>query len=303
MHIRQSKTLKILFSPLLWSTKLLGKYCPELLVKIRYRIRFHKKLNLDNPKTLNEKILYFSLRTDTTQWTRLADKYAVRQYVEECGLKDILVKLYAHWTNEKEVDLNSLPDEFVIKSVQGCGDVIVVMDKWQMNCKKVLQQIHYMLNNRYGALEGGKHYLRIQPAVIVEELLSIGGGEKSLIDYKLWCINGTPKYILTCRNRSKHGKDVMLYDTEWNAHPEYRFFNKNNPKDEVIPKPLNLETMLDVATKLARPFPIVRVDLYNVNGKVYFGEMTFTSLGGMMNCYTSEFLLKIGNQIDLNYKG
>lgn len=95
----------------------------------------------------------------------------------------------------------------------------------------------------------------------------------------------------------------MTYDTEWNALPEYMFFNKNYRKDEVIPKPLNLETMLDVATKLARPFPIVRVDLYNVNGKVYFGEMTFTSLGGMMNYYTSEFLLKIGNQIDLNYKG
>lgn len=311
MHIRWSKTLQILFSPLLWGTKWLGIHYPELLVRIRYHVRFHKKLNLKNPQTLNEKILYLSLRTDTTEWTRLADKYSVREYVKECGLEDTLTKLYAHWTNEKEVDLDSLPNEFVIKSVQGCGDVIIVKDKSKINCEKILSQIHFMFHNRYGALEGGKHYLRIEPAVIVEELLPIeriGGGEEkdrnSIVDYKLWCFNGHVYYIMTCSSRKKHSVCLGLYDKQWNYRPQDMIFTSEYQEEaKPIAKPKNFNNMCLVAERLSKGFPCVRVDLYNIKGHIYFGEMTFTSLGGMMNYYTDECLLRMGSQINLNYKG
>lgn len=97
MHIAHNKYLRVLFRPVIWGAEWLGRTNPKLLVKIRYRVRFHKRLNLNSPQTLNEKILYLSLCTDTTQWTRLADKYSVRDYVRECGFEDTLTKLYAHW--------------------------------------------------------------------------------------------------------------------------------------------------------------------------------------------------------------
>ncbi len=302
IHIANNKVLRVIFAPLIWMTKLLGRYCPTLLVRIRYYVRFHKRLNLKNPQTLNEKILYLSLKTDTTEWTRLADKYAVREYVKECGLEDILVKLYAHWTTEDEVDFDELPNSFVIKSVQGSGDVIIVKDKSQMNEYVVRKSIHKMLTECYGALEGGKHYLRIKPAVVVEELLPMDNGV-SLIDYKIWCFNGMPYFIWVCRNRTDKNVAVMTYDTRWNAHPEYSCFNKEYKQDDIIPAPINLERMLDISAQLAKTHPVVRLDLYNIKGQIYFGEMSFTSLGGLMDFYTDAFQYKTGKLIDLSYKG
>lgn len=255
------------------------------------------------PQTLNEKILFLSLKTDTSQWTRLADKYAVRGYVQECGLENILVKLYAHWTDEGCVQWDTLPKSFVIKSVQGSGDLIFVRDKSKENMSQIEKQMQPMFKERYGALEGGSHYLRINPSVIVEELLPLPEGDTSLIDYKIWCFNGKPAFIWMCRNRDDHGTDVMTYDLNWNAKPEYSIFNSSYRKDKILPPPENLSEMISVAGKLAKPFPVVRVDLYNINGKIIFGEMTFTSLGGLMDFYTDDFQHMAGSMIDLNYKG
>ena len=107
MHITKNPFLKILFKPLISTAKWLGKKHPKTLVRIRYLLRFRKRLDLNNPKTLNEKILYLSLCTDTSEWTRLSDKYSVRKYVEDCGLNENLVKIYAHWVNEQDIDFKN----------------------------------------------------------------------------------------------------------------------------------------------------------------------------------------------------
>ena len=282
--------------------KCYGKHFPESIVRLRYFLRFRKFLNLKHPKNLNEKILYLSLKTDTSEWTCLADKYRVRQYVTDCGLDYTLTELYAYWKDMSDVDFSVLPNSFVIKSVQGCGDVIVVRDKSKVDLEQIKWKLIPMFTERYGALEGGKHYLRIEPAVIVEELLPSSG--EHLIDYKIWCFNGKSNYILTCSGRSVEGVHLGLYDLEWNYMRKYMSFNKEYSEERVpLPKPDNLQEMLLVAERLAKPFPCVRVDLYNIQGKIYFGEMTFTSLGGMMNYFTEDCLLKMGNEIDLNYNG
>lgn len=301
MHIAHDKYLSIVFRPLIWATKWLGTHHPTLLMRIRYFARFHKRLNLRNPRTLNEKILYLSLKTDTTEWTRLADKYAVRGYVEERGLADTLVKLYAYWREESEVDLDSLPDQFVIKSVQGSGDVIIVHDKKQLDRHQVASQMHKMFHERYGALEGGRHYLRIKPAVIVEELLPVDETEHStsLTDYKIWCFNGEPYNILVLGNRTKTSCEGLVYDLNWNPHPECCVPNGAFEIVDNFKRPENLEELLDVARKLSAGHPQVRCDLYSINGKIYFGEMTMTSYGGLMNYFTEELLEKMGDQINL----
>lgn len=295
-----------LLKPIVLFTKYFGRNFPESLVRIRYFFRFHKYLNLSNPKTLNEKILYLSLKTDTSEWTRLADKYHVREYVKECGLDDILVKCYGFWKKAADIDFSKLPNSFVLKTVQGSGDIILVKDKHKLNINETKKNIDIAVNTRYGELEGGKHYMRIKPAIIAEELLFNDKISQiystSIIDYKIWCFNGKAHYIFTCCNRDKAGTDVMTYDISWNAHPEYSVLTNHCRRGNVIPKPLNFERMINIAEKLAMPFPVVRVDLYNIGGIIYFGEMTFTSLGGLMDYYSDEFQTLAGSMINLNYK-
>lgn len=297
---------KKIFRPLVWCTKFVGRHFPETLVKIRYFARFKRRLNLNNPQTLNEKILYMSLRTDTTSWTRLADKYNVRSYVEERGLSDILVPLLGYWESAEQIDFDKLPDQFVLKSTHGCGDIIVVKDKSKINQDEVRKRMSAAVSEIYGELEGGKHYMRIKPAIIAEGLLVndelSAKFSSSLIDYKFWCFNGKAHYVRVYCNRGEL-TDVMTYDMNWVSHPEYSVLTEKFKPAEVMSKPKNFDLMVKIAEQLGKPFPVVRVDLYNINGNIYFGELTFTSHGGMMNNLTEDFQRMCGDLIDINYKG
>ena len=282
----------------------LGRRHPEWLVRLRYLVRFHKRIDLNHPKDLNEKIQYLSLRTDTSAWTRLSDKFAVREYVRECGLESILNTLYGVWDDAEAIDFDSLPQQFILKATHGSGDGFVVEDKRQLDVQEVRRVFRQTLKETYGLAEGNLHYSHITPRIIAEELLVndewSARYSTSLIDYKFWCFNGRAHYILICTNRTGTNKsELMTYDTSWNPHPEYCVFNGHYLQGKPIPPPPNLNEMLQVSERLAAPFPVVRVDLYNLNGRILFGEMTFTSLGGFMNYYTPEFLQKAGSLINL----
>lgn len=308
MSITTNKFLSFVCKPLIALTWFTSKHNPELVIKARYFTRFKKRINLNNPQNLNEKILYLSLKTDTSMWTLLADKYRVRQYVKECGLADTLVQLYGYWDKADDIDFSKLPNSFILKSVQGSGDPIIVKNKSSFNQESALRYMNKVYSKPYGGLEAGCHYMRIKSGIIAEEFLNNDDESKkvsnTLIDYKIWCINGRAEYIWTCCNRTPpHGIEVLTYDRNWTPHPEYSVFDSIYRKGNPIPAPKNLKKMLEIAERLAKPFPVVRVDLYNLKGKIYFGEMTFTSLGGLMNFYSDEFLLKVGQMIDLDYKG
>ncbi len=305
MSITTNKFLKVICQPLMKLTWFTSEHNPELVIKARFFVRFHRPIRLDPPVDLNEKILYLSLRTDTTKWTELADKYQVRKYVEGCGLSECLVKLYGYWESADEIDFDKLPNSYILKSIQGAGDPVVVKEKSTFDKEKALKYMRKVYSQRYGGLEAGRHYMRIKPGIIAEELLVndllSSKYSNTIIDYKIWCINGVACYIMTCTNRvPPHSTELMIYDREWNAHPEFFIYDSNYLESKPIPAPSNMTRMLEVAEKLANPFPIVRVDLYNLGGKIYFGEMTFTSLGGLMNYYTQEFLDKVGSMIDLS---
>lgn len=304
MHIRTNPILNRVLRPILIISQWMGTNHPILFAKIRYFARFHKFLNLKNPKTLNEKMLFMSLCTDTSEWTKLADKYMVREYVKDLGLECILCELYGVWDNASDCDFSKLPNKFVLKCNHGSGDILIVDDKNKLNRDAVIRRFQKELDTPYGAIESGHHYLRIKPKLIAEELLVNDDiSEKyssSLIDYKIWCFNGKPSYIWVCCNRDKNGCDVMTYDLDWNAHPEYSIWMSHYRQGQVTPRPANFEYMLKIAERLANAFPVVSVDLYNLNGKIYFGEMTFTRLGALINFYTPDFLLSCGNMIDIS---
>ena len=140
--------------------------------------------------------------------------------------------------------------------------------------------------------------------MIAEELIHNGPEtakiSSSIIDYKIWCFNGKVHWLWACANRDEHTTEVMTYDTDWNAHPEYSILENDYRHGEILLKPKNLERMIEVAVKLAKPFPCVRVNLYNINGKIYFGELTFTTYGGLQDCYSDEFQKLAGSIIDLS---
>lgn len=303
LHINNDPRLRGLLGWMIYLARWLGRHYPETLVRIRYFVRFHRFLNLDAPRNLNEKIQYLSFRTDTSQWTPLTDKHAVRQYVKDRGLEDILIPQYAHCERAEEIDFDRLPEQFVIKTTHGSGDVLVVEDKSQHDIVSVRAYFAQMLKHRYGELEGGQHYMRIKPALTIEALLRNDGESakysSSIIDYKFWCFNGEPRYCMVCSNRDRKGTDLMMYDSDWMPHPEWMVFSREYRQGGVVPRPQNYERMLAVCRILADGFPCVCVDLYNIGGKIYFGELTFTRLGGLIDYYTRDWLFKAGSEIRL----
>lgn len=289
--------------PLSW----FGEHFPVTMVRLRYLARFHRLPNLKNPSDLNEKILYLKLFTDTSEWTWLADKYKVRDYVRSCGLERILIPLYGAWERVKDIPFDELPQIIMLKANNGDGKgTNLKIDKAQMTdedwatLKKTLNK--WLSQKHIGALSAEPQYKGIKPMIIAEKVLPADEGQPSLIDYKLWCFNGEPHSFLVCSERKENGHDTSLscYDLDWNYHPEHLMDSIHHPiAKKPLPRPQCLEEMIEVARVLANGFPEVRVDLYEAQGKVYFGELTFTSLGGMMNYYTPEHLYEMGERVVL----
>ena len=276
----------------------LGKYYPKKLASMKYRKKFGKALDWNNPRDLNEKINWLKFHSDTTSWTRLADKYAVREYVKECGLEDILVPLYGRWDNANDIDFDSLPDSFVLKTNHGYSTNIIVKDKSKLDISKARKLLNKWAGKRYGLAQSEPHYYGIKPYIIAEKLLVEKNNtfSSTLVDYKIWCFNGKPQSIWVCYSRTEESVYVAEYDTEWHYHPECSVFTKYyRDGGDIVPKPDNLDKLLEVAAKLSAGFPQVRVDFYNIDGHIYFGEMTFTCAAGFMDFYTHKYLLDKGS--------
>lgn len=281
----------------------LGKHNPQKLASIKFRKRFGRELNWNDPKDLNEKINWLKFYSDTSQWTRLADKYLVRQYVKEKGFGDNLVKLYGKWDNVEDIDWKKLPSKFVMKTNNGSGDVVICKDIITLDKKKTAAFFKKMMTRNYGISSAEPHYKNMKPCVIAEELLDVTKQpieSSSLIDYKIWCFNGKPECIWVCFNRRKGYVEVATYDLDWHFHPEYSIYTHHYQQaKQSVPRPKSLNKMLEMASSLSTGFPEVRVDLYEVDGKPYFGEMTFTSLMGFMDFYTPDYLLYLGSKVKI----
>lgn len=305
MNISTNKTMSAICWPLIKICEWMGSNTPVTLVKIRFFAKFKRWPRLKEPKDLNEKILWQKLFADTSRWTVLADKYAVRSYVESLGLGDYLVKLYGKWDNAADVDFDSLPPSVIFKvnNGDGKGTNLIVKDVPKADKAKLNALFEKWLTRKHiGELAAEPHYKGMKPCIIAEEVLKLPEGAHSLTDYKIWCINGEPLFVWTCSDRDEDGggADVMTYDLDWNAHPEYCVFTSEYRHGKLLPRPKNLEEMLDVARKLSVGFPILRVDMYNIDGRIYFGELTFTSQGGMMDFYSQDFLHLLGEKADIS---
>lgn len=277
---------------------------PQFEAKRCYKKIFGFPPNLEKPSDFIEKTYWLQLHTDTSLWTKCADKYKMREYVNECNLGHLLPNLYGVWEDSKEIDFDLLPNAFVLKTNNATETCIIVKDKHNLNLSQTRNTLNQWLRIRFGYSGVQLHYLGIKPVIIAEELLIADKQQnqispQSLIDYKFYCCDGIPQCVWVAYNRTKeHGVDMNLYDLNWKSHPEWTVDRPHyHYKETEIPKPDCLNQIVDYCKILAKPFPEVRIDFYIIDNKPYIGELTFTSGYGF---FTNEFYNYLGSKIDLS---
>jgi hypothetical protein len=246
------------------------------------RFRYHRRLDLEHPKTLADKVSWIELNTDQTLAARCTDKWEVRGYVAGKGLGDLLVPAYGPWERAEDIDVGTLPDAFALKATHGCEMNYIVPDKSKLDVGDMLAHAREWLAHDYGRACVEPHYRLVPHRVYAEDFI---GGMDQIVDYKFHCLNGEPRFVLTCSERDT-GLKLNLYDLDWKPIPSILGPMRNGKE---IPRPEHLGEMTEAARALCQDFDFVRVDLYESAGRVMFGELTFTPAGGVMDYYTNDF--------------
>jgi len=285
---------KFLKNILLKPMNMVYNVAPRTTLKVIFYLKNGYKLNLENPKTYNEKLNWMKLYYRNELMPLCADKYRVRQYVKDCGGEHLLNELYWNGYNAQEIPFDDLPQQFVIKVTHGSGFNIICRNKDKLDRKKTIETVNKWLNSKYIPCYGEWFYGIVKPRIIIEKFLN--DGENFVpVDYKVFCFHGEPKYIVVDTDRyNGHKKNV--YDCQWNYMEGHKM---GFPNDKPIKRPECLEELLKEARKLAGDFPHVRIDFYIVNNKIYFGEITFTNGAGFDKIYPYSFDVELGSYIKL----
>lgn len=276
----------------------LTRISPYTATKILYKNRTGKKLDLNSPRHFNEKIQWLKLYWQHPLVAKCGDKYEVREYAIKKGCSDALIQTYGIYEQASEINWSSLPNKFVIKITNGSGYNIICKDKNKLDKEKVITQLNNWLKKDFSLIGAEIHYAKMKSRILCEKFIETEDG-KLPIDYKIYCFNGEPKYILVTPDREV-GFKRYFYDLEWNILN----FEEGIVIDEsdIMRKPESLQEMLYYSKKLSSPFPFVRVDFYDYNGKAILGEMTFTPAAGLATYYREEVSLKLGGMIQLPEK-
>ena len=271
----------------------------EWMIKLQYRMKTGRKLNLKNPQRFTEKLQWYKLYYRDPLMAQCADKFEVRKYVEACGLGHTLNELYGVYNSPEEIDFDALPNAFVAKDTLGGGgnSVIIVTDKTAIDIEQLKRQMQEWVDEptnkkhpgREWVYEGRKH------RIIIEKLLS-GDESGDLPDYKFFAFDGKIECLYVMKNYTKHhDKGILGF-----LSPQYELLDAYRkdfaPMLEQPEKPENYEVMLGMATRLAKGFPHVRVDFYNIDGKIIFGEMTFFMASGYLEFEPDGFDFELGDK-------
>jgi hypothetical protein len=266
--------------------------------KALYFSNFGKKLNLNNPVTYNQKLMWRKLYDHNPIYSIMVDKYAVRKYVSNTIGNQYLIPLIGVWDSFDEIDFEKLPDQFVLKCNHDSGGVYICKDKTEINKHKSIElkkffeahmKTDYYKNSREWA------YKSIKRKIIAEKYMVDESGVK-LKDYKIFAFDGEPFIIQVDYDRFVEHKR-NLYNTNW----EYINATIKYPTDPyyIIPQPENLDEMLELSAKLSKGFMHIRTDFYNINGKIYFGELTLYHGGGTEKFSSNELAVEMGNKMNL----
>lgn len=274
-----------------------SEFGDELFLKTKYRLIFARRLDLEHPTTYSAKLQWLKLNDRRSEYTRMVDKIEVKKYVASVIGDEYIIPTLKMYDSVNQVNFDELPKQFVIKCTHDSGSVIVCKDKDKLNKKKALEKLNKGLKQNFYYQTREYPYRSVKPRLIAEQYMEDESGYE-LKDYKIFCFNGQPKMSFVASDRQKEGEDTKFdfYDLEWNHIP---VTNGHPCSKNGIPKPKNYEKMLEIAAKLSEGIPHVRVDLYNINGKIYFGELTFFHWSGFMPYEPDEWDYKFGSYLQL----
>lgn len=263
------------------------------MLRIQYRIKFDFWPDFKHPTRFTEKLQLYKMKYRNPVMPQCVDKYEVRKYVESKNLTYILNELYGVYNSFSEIELTGLPDQFVIKSTTGGGgfNVIVIKDKSACNWNEIRKKVNTWNQHQQGAISSGREWAYSgmgKSRIIIEKILE-DTQNTDLTDYKFFCFNGKP-YCVQVDTGRFDGHHQNYYDMEWRSlgvHCTY-------PEGELQDEPQNFDEMKRIAAQLSLDFPFVRVDLYNIEGKIYFGELTFYPSSGYGKFHPDAFDFELG---------
>lgn len=267
----------------------------ERYVKAQYYLKNEKNLDLKNPTEFMEKIQWLKLNFYTEEYENYVDKYAVRTYVENLIGKAYLIDMIAIYNSVEDIKFDELPKQFVLKGTHGSGFNIIVKDKSQINISEVKKRLEKFMSKNYYERCREKIYRTIKPRILAETFLNeLDGGD--VIDYKFYCFHGKPKYVLVMSEEDGKRKKAF-YNFNWEKVVPQNT-TKSYLKSDII-RPNNFNKMIEIAEKLANDFIFVRVDLYSIGEKIYFGELTFFPNGGAVRLPVEKLNKTFGDLIVL----
>lgn len=274
---------------------LLYNISPEITLKILFRLKLGHNLNLKDPQTYNEKLQWLKLNYKNPLLTKLVDKYTVREYVSS-KCPEILNILYWNGFDPKQIPWDSLPDKFAIKVTHGSGFNIICTDKNKLDKMDVERKLSKWLKTKYLKCYGESWYGKEKPRIIIEKMLKNDDGS-ALFDYKFFCFDGMPQYVYvdTWKDNKHH---INMYDINFNLLKDVSLGYPRD-LDLNIKKPTNYIEMIEISKKLSAGFPHVRVDLYSVNNKTVFGEMTLCKGAGFDRITPYDFDVELGSLLTL----
>lgn len=267
-----------------------------------HRLYYRKPLDVKNPQTLSEKLCVMEFCTDMSLQTRCTDKVAVREYLTEQGFGKYLnevYKVFDHMPTLEELD-DAMPESCVVKTSNSGGgeSVFIIKEKKPDSAKKIYKKLKKAFNDPYGQRTATPHYVGIKPRVLIEKYLpNDEHPDKALNDYKLYCINGEPLFFSCMFNRDvkTHSFRIEYFDLDWKP------LDKKTANDkDILPPPPHKDEMIEVARKMAAPFPFVRVDFFEADGRLIFGELTFTPGFGDLISEKGENMLQLGKRLDIS---
>ena len=272
----------------------------KLYLKLKFRKEMGKRLNLKKPQTFNEKMQWLKLYDRKPIYTKMVDKYEAREYIKEKIGEEYLIPLIGVYNKFEDIDFKKLPNQFVIKCTHDSGGLVVCRDKIKLNLKKVKEKINNSLKRNY--FYGGREwpYKNVKPRIIIEKYME-DAKSKELVDYKFFCFDGEPKFIYISEGLENHSTaKISFLDMDFKRAKFERSDYK--PFDIIPDKPKNFEKMKELTKILSKNITFLRVDLYEINGKIYFGELTFTPCGGYLPFKPKEYDKILGELIKLPIK-
>ena len=271
-----------------------NRVADDVFLKNKFKISFGYDLDLDNPKTFNEKLQWLKLYDRKPEYTRMVDKYEAKGYVAERIGEEYIIPTLGVWDRFDDIDFESLPNQFVLKCTHDSGGLVICKDKSKLDIKSAKRKINKCLKCNYYWQGREWQYKDVNPRIIAEKFMT-DGDKECLTDYKFFCFGGEPKFMYRSMDKAQDPR-TDFFDMDYNRLN----MRMRDPNSDIIPqKPECFEEMKRLAKILSAGIPHLRVDFYEIEGKIYFRELTFYHCGGFSKIYPEKWMDTLGEWIDL----